>query len=122
MIGGNTDIVKRPGFSNRLFRLQALILAKRLSKLKANGHYFSPKYAAEHYPRSETARRLTNSKEVMEVARNTVNSDICRSIIDLDRYLHLAEAGYDVWYRAEMFIAQIAANTAGPVMHRRRVL
>ena len=81
---------------------------KRLARLReeANGHYFSPKYSAEHYPRSETAKRLTNSKEVIEVARNTVGNDICKSIIDLDRYLHLAEAGYDVWYRAEMFVAQ----------------
>jgi hypothetical protein len=47
---------------------------------------------------------------VIEVARNTISSDICRSIIDLDRYLHLAEAGYDVWYRAQMFIAQIATK------------
>ncbi|MHC4533746.1 MAG: hypothetical protein ACYS6K_07325 [Planctomycetota bacterium] len=44
------------------------------------------------------------------MARNTISSDICRSIIDLDRYLHLAEAGYDVWYRAQMFIAQIATK------------
>jgi hypothetical protein len=112
MIGGNIDIVKRPDFSNRLFRFQIFIFAKRLTKLreKANGHYFSPKYSAEHYPRSETAKRLTNSKEVIEVARNTINSDICRSIIDLDRYLHLAEAGYNVWYRAEMFVAELSTN------------
>lgn len=114
MIGGNTDIVKRPDFLNRVARFTNFILARRLTKLGEKGHYFSPKYSAEHYPRSETARRLTNSKEVTEVARNTVNSDICRSIIDLDRYLHLAEVGYDVWYRAEMFIAQIATNTTGP--------
>lgn len=108
MIGGNTDIVKRPDFLNRMLRLQFFIFAKRLAKLKAKGHYFSPKYSAEHYPRSETAKRLTNSKEVIEVARNAVSSDICSSSIDLDRYLHLAEAGYDVWYRAEMFVAQTA--------------
>ena len=108
MIGGNTDIVKRPDFLNRVLRLQFFIFAKRLAKLKAKGHYFSPKYSAEQYPRSETAKRLTDSKEVVEVARNAVSSDICRSIIDLDRYLHLAEAGYDVWYRAEMFVAERA--------------
>ena len=110
MIGGNTDIVKRPGFLYRMYRLTLFILAKRLARLREKGHYFSPKYSAEHYPRSETAKRLTSSKEVIEVARNAVNSDICRSIIDLDRYLHLAEAGYDVWYRAEMFVAQIATK------------
>jgi len=45
---------------------------------------------------------------VIEVARNAISSDICRSIIDLDRYLHLGEAGYDVWYRAEMFVGRLA--------------
>jgi hypothetical protein len=116
MIGGNIDMVK-PDFLTRVMRF---LLAKRWAKLreKADGHYFSPKYSAEHYPRSETAKRLTNSKEVMEVARNTVNSDICKSIIDLDRYLHLAEAGYDVWYRAEMFVAQLAANIPGPATQK----
>ena len=108
LIGGNTRIVKQPGLV-------------QLARLKAKGHYFSPKYSAEHYPRSETAKRLTNAREVIEVARNAVNSEICRSIIDLDRYLHLTEAGYDVWYRAEMFVARTPANTAGPAMHRRRV-
>jgi len=90
-------------------------MAKRLAKLrdKADGRYFSPKYSAEHYPRSEMAKRLTNSKEVIELARNAVSSDICKSIIDLDRYLHLAEAGYDVWYRAEMFVAELAAKRKG---------
>ncbi|MCP4261190.1 MAG: hypothetical protein GY774_27335 [Planctomycetes bacterium] len=109
-IGGNTHIVKRPDFWNRVSRFQAFILAKRLARLREKSRYFSPKYSAEHYPRSETAKRLTNSKEMIEVACNTVSSDICRSIIDLDRYLHLTEAGYDVWYRAEMFVAQIATK------------
>jgi len=109
-VGGNTDIVKRPNLLNRVLRFQSFILAKRLGKLKAKGHYFSARYSAEHYPRSETAKRLTDSGELTDVARNTVDSDICKSIIDLDRYLHLAEAGYDVWYRAEMFVAQIAAG------------
>ncbi len=110
MIGGNTDIVKQPDFLNRLTRLQFFIFAKKLAKLKAKGHYFSPKYSAEHYPRSETAKTLTNSDELIDVAGNAISSDICKSIIDLDRYLHLAEAGYDVWYRAEMFVAQIATK------------
>ena len=108
MIGGNIETVK-PDFVSRLF---LFLMAKRLARLreKPDGRYFSPRYSAEHYPRSETAKRLTNSKEVIEVARNAVSSDICRSIIDLDRYLHLAEAGYDVWYRAEMFVSQIATK------------
>ncbi|MBN2272252.1 MAG: hypothetical protein JXN61_16700 [Sedimentisphaerales bacterium] len=110
MIGGNIDIVKQPDFLNRLARLQFFIFAKRLAKLKAKGHYFSPKYSAEHYPRSETAKTLTNPDELIEAARNAISSDICKSIIDLDRYLHLAEAGYDMWYRAEMFVAQLATK------------
>lgn len=110
MIGGNTDIVKRPDFLNRVSRFTLFILAKRLARVRAKGHYVSPKYSAQHYPRSETAKGLTSSDELIEVARNTVSSDICRSIIDLDRYLHLAESGYDVWYRAEMFVARLATD------------
>jgi len=107
-IGGNTEIVKRFGFLNWAFRLKNFMYARR--REKAKGDYFSPKYSKDRYPRSRAASELTNSEELIEVARNTVDSDICRSIIDLDRYLHLAEAGYDVWYRAEMFVAQFAAK------------
>ncbi len=110
MIGGNTRIVKRPNFSNRISRFTSFILARRIAKLRAKGHYFSPKYSAEHYPRSETARGLTNSDELIDAARNAIDSEICRGIIDLDRYLHLAEAGYDVWYRTEMFVAERGTN------------
>jgi hypothetical protein len=103
-IGGNTAIVKRFNMLNLLFRLKNIVYAyKRRQK---TGEYFSPKYAESKYPRSETARGLSNSAEFVEVARRTVDSDICRSIIDLDRYFHLAEAGYNVWYRAEMFVAR----------------
>ena len=110
MIGENMDIVKQPDLLNRLYRLQFFILAKTFAKLKAKGYYWSPKYSAEHYPRSETAKTLTNSDELIEVARNAISSDICKSIIDLDRYLHLVESGYDVWYRAEMFVARLATD------------
>jgi len=63
MIGGNIDIVKRPDFWNRVSRFQTFVFAKKFADLrdKADCHYFSPKYSAEHYPRSETAKRLTNS-------------------------------------------------------------
>ncbi|MBL7153899.1 MAG: hypothetical protein ISS79_09290, partial [Phycisphaerae bacterium] len=108
-IGGNTEIVKRFGLLNLGFRIKNSIFARKCRK--KSGEYFSPKYTKDHYPRSEAARGLINSDELIAVARNTVDSDICRSIIDLDRYLHLAEAGYDVWYRAEMFVAQIATKT-----------
>lgn len=107
-IGGNTDIVNRPGFLNRAFRFKNFLFAWR--RERAGGDYFSPKYSAENYPTSHVARNLSSPSEFIEIARNTVGSDICRSIIDLDRYLHLAEAGYDVWYRAEMFIAQLATK------------
>lgn len=112
VIGGNLDIVKRPDFTNRSTRFAMFLMAKKLTQLRdePDGRYFSPKYSADHYPQSETARSLTDSSELMAVASHTVNSDICRSIIDLDRTLHLAEAGYDVWYRAEMFVAELATT------------
>jgi len=107
-ISGNTEVVKRFGLLNLAFRFKNFVYARR--RKKGKGDYFSAKYSKDHYPRSQAARGLANSDELIEVARNTVGSDICRSIIDLDRYLHLAEAGYDVWYRGEMFVAQIAAK------------
>jgi hypothetical protein len=42
----------------------------------------------------------------MEASRNSVDSDVCRTIIDLDRYLKLAEAQYDIWYKGELFVAR----------------
>jgi len=108
-IGGNTEVVKRFGLLNWAFRMKnSIYLAKKCRK--KTGEYFSNKYSADHYPTSQAARKLSNPDEFIEIARNTVDSDICRSIIDLDRYLHLVEAGYDVWYRAEMFVAEIATT------------
>lgn len=103
-VGGNTEIVKQFNLLNLLFRLKNLIYAQRCRQ--KTGEYFSPKYTENQYPRSEIARGLSHSAEFIEIARRTVDSDICRSVIDLDRYLHLAEAGYDVLYRAEMFVAR----------------
>ena len=42
---------------------------------------------------------------IIAIARNSVDSDICRSLIDLDRCLFLQEHGYDVMYREELFFA-----------------
>lgn len=103
-IGGNTRIVKRLTLLNLSFRLKNLSYSWANKKLK--GHYFSAKYAAEQYPRSAAARRLSNSVEFLEASRNSVNSDICRAIIDLDRFLYLTQNGYDAWYKGEVFVAQ----------------
>jgi hypothetical protein len=46
-----------------------------------------------------------DSETVLAVARNSVDSDICRSLIDLDRCQYLKENGYDVMYREELFFA-----------------
>jgi hypothetical protein len=103
-IGGNTDIIKRRGLLNLLFRLKNRVYAKKCQC--DSGEYFSAPYTRDHYPRSQAGRRLSDPEEFMNIARHTVDSDICRSVIDLDRYLHLTEAGYTVWYRAEMFVAE----------------
>jgi hypothetical protein len=42
----------------------------------------------------------------MAAARESADSDICRAIIDLDRYLHLAEQGFRVEYQGEMLVAE----------------
>jgi hypothetical protein len=56
-------------------------------------------------PRWEAARDLADSETFLQVARNAVDSDICISIIDLDRAIYLQEQGYDVMYREEVFFA-----------------
>ena len=57
-------------------------------------------------PRSETAKGVSNSDEFQAVARDSPGSDICRAIIDLDRYLHLVERGFSVQYQGELFVAE----------------
>jgi hypothetical protein len=74
-------------------------------KKKNNGLYFSERYTKDAYPRSSAARDVVDSDTIIEVARNSVDSDICRSLIDLDRCLFLRENGYDVLYREELFFA-----------------
>ncbi len=102
-IAGNTRIVKRPNTLNRAFRFKNLHY--RLAQSVLSGHYFSPSYGPDHYPTSDYARQHSSSEEFLTLSRNSVDSDLCRTLIDLDRFLHLAEAGYHVYYRGELFAA-----------------
>jgi hypothetical protein len=104
IIGGNIELAKGFSIVNWLWGLPRPIFVRRLKENK--GHYFSPDYSMGRYPRSQAAKGLTNSDEFLEISRNSAGSGICRTIIDLDRYLYLAEHGYNVWYRAEMFVAE----------------
>ena len=75
-------------------------------KEKYAGYYFSDKYSRDAYPRSETARSVSTPDEFQVVASYSADSDICRAIIDLDRYLYLVEKGYKVEYQGELFVAE----------------
>jgi len=79
-------------------------------KKRDNGFYFTEKYNQTAYPRSKAARDLADSEIFLKVARNAVDSDICKSIIDLDRAIHLQEQGYDIMYREEVFFAHRRVN------------
>ena len=103
-IGGNIEIAKGFNLVNWVWRLGKPRLLRILKKKK--GHYFSPDYSMNQYPRSQAGKGLTNSDEFLEISRYAAGSGICRTIIDLDRYLYLVEKGYNAWYRAEMFVAQ----------------
>jgi len=111
-IGGNTEVVKRRTPINAFFRWKNRSLAKMKRKEKWKDFYFSKRYLADAYPRSTAARELMDSDTIMAVARNTADSDICRSLIDLDRCLYLQEHGYDVLYREELFFAHIRVSPA----------
>lgn len=103
-IGGNTTITKRLNMLNWAFRLKNHVYAKK--RKKGKGDYFSQKYSRDHYPTSEAGKALSSSDEFMEASRNSVDSDVCRTIIDLDRYLRLVENQYGVWYKGELFVAR----------------
>ena len=107
-IAGNTEIKKRFSNLNRAFRIKNFFYS--IAREKLHGYYFSQKYSKAQYPRSEAAKGLSNSDEFLEISQNSVDSDICRTIIDLDRYLLLVENGYDVWYRGELFVAEKVAK------------
>jgi hypothetical protein len=102
-IGGNTRIVKRPTLLNLGYRIKNQLFAKK--RRKATGEYFSEEYGPERYPRSAAAREVTDRKEMMAVSRHSVDSDVCRAIIDLDRFLFLVESGYEVWHKGDLFVA-----------------
>jgi hypothetical protein len=103
-IGGNTCTMRRFTTLNWAFRVKNFAY-ERVRTMK-EGFYFSDKYSQDHYPTSRAAKAMSHSSEFMEISRNSVDSDICRTIIDLDRYLWLIERGYDVWYKGELFIAR----------------
>jgi hypothetical protein len=102
-IGGNTEIVRRPTPINWFFVWKNRMFATIKKRWK--GFYFSDRYLADAYPRSRAAREIMDSDTIIAVARNAPDSDICRSIVDLDRCLFLRENGYDVMYREELFFA-----------------
>lgn len=109
-ICGNTMITRRFSLLNWSFRFKNLVYSRAKEKMK--GHYFSEKYSCEKYPISFSARGLSSPNEFLEICRNSVNSDICRTIIDLDRYMHLVENNYCVWYKGELFVAEKTAEPA----------
>ncbi len=102
-IGGNTVIVKRPNTLNRLFRMKNYIHQKSTRHMP--GHYFSSQYTPHAYPRSQAARALSDASEFQTLSQHSVDSDICRALIDLDRCLYLAEHEYQVWTKGELIVA-----------------
>lgn len=105
-IAGNTRIYKKPTPLNRFVRFKNLCYEKIKHSEKLHEHYFSERYCPNHYPRSTAVRNYCNSDDFVEMSHFTVDSSLCRTLIDLDRYLHLVENGYRVWYKAEVFIAK----------------
>jgi hypothetical protein len=105
-IGGNVTVAARPNAVNRFFRFKNRVYDRVRKTPKYAGFYFSPKYAPGAYPRSAAGGRLSSTEEILAVARNSTDSDICRAIIDLDRYLYLAEQGFRVEYQGDMLVAE----------------
>jgi hypothetical protein len=105
-IGGNTVVVPRPNPVNLFFRLKNWGYGRMKIQPKYQGFYFCDRYARDAYPRSKAAQGVSNSDEFQSVARHSVDSDICRTIIDLDRYLYLTEHGFRVMYQGELFVAE----------------
>ena len=104
-ISGNVETVKRWSMINGYNAFKNWVYAKL--KNRNNGFYFIDKYNQDTYPRSKAARNLADSETFLQVARNAVDSDICISIIDLDRAIYLQEQGYDVMYQDEVFFAHM---------------
>lgn len=108
-IGGNTEIVPRCTAVNWFYRGKNWAFEWLQHKDKYNEFYFSDKYGPDRYPRSRAAAAVIQPSELRDVARNSTDSDICRAIIDLDRYLYLVERGYHVTYQGELFVAERVA-------------
>jgi len=108
-IGGNLAVTPRFNQVNRFFRFKNRAYGRLQGVPKYAGYYFSPAYARSAYPRSTTGRRLSSTDEFMAVARDSPDSDICRAIIDLDRYLYLVERGFGVEYQGELLVAERSA-------------
>jgi hypothetical protein len=104
-IAGNSETVRRPSGVNKVFVMKNRLFEIAKRKPRYAGWYVSDRYMRDAYPRSRVARELMDSGTILEVAQNSVDSDICRFIIDLDRCLYLRERGYDVLYREELFFA-----------------
>jgi hypothetical protein len=105
-IGGNVTVTARPNPVNRFFRFKNWLYSLVKKMPKYTGFYFSPRYTANAYPRSAAGRNLSTPDEFLAVARDSVDSDICKAIIDLDRCLRLAEHGFRVEYQGEMVVAE----------------
>jgi len=106
IIGGNLSVIKRFNNVNRFFRLKNWSLGRMIRSGKYPDYYFSDKYTREAYPRSGAAKSVVTAEDLMEAAKYSADSDICRAIIDLDRYLYLVEKGFDVVYQGELFVAE----------------
>jgi hypothetical protein len=104
-IGGNTEIVLRPSLLSWFFYFKNRTFDWINKRYAGSGFYFSDRHQHDAYPRSAAAREILGSDNIIEIARHSVESDICRFIIDLDRCLFLQENGYDVLYREELFFA-----------------
>jgi hypothetical protein len=105
-IAGNTRIHKKLTALNMFVRFKNFGYRKIKRSKVLHEHYFSERYGPDNYPRSKVAKSHCNSDDFLEMSYFAVDSSLCRTLIDLDRYLHLVEKGYRVWYRAEVFIAQ----------------
>jgi hypothetical protein len=105
-IGGNVIVTARCNQVNRFFRFKNRIYSQMRKMRVFEGYYFSDRYTPQAHPRSAAGRDLSSPDEFMAVARDSVDSDICRAIVDLDRCLHLVEHGFRVEYQGELIVAE----------------
>jgi len=105
-IGGNLAVTARSNQVNRFFRFKNWAYGRIRKAPKYAGFYFSSQYDHSAYPRSTAGRQFSSTEEFLAVARDSPDSDICRAIIDLDRYLCLVERGFRVEYQGELFVAE----------------